>query len=141
MLLFTNLQQVNIFSSIQVRASIERVRNFEEIGIKKIRCTESSIILDFLNSRNWIQLMRPLHASLRNYGILIDLCERENNNQSNDKDNLYLMTTIYFTNHQKWQLVDFFKKIFMHYLCKNLFWMQILKIYSKVKAKISVPWQ
>ena len=52
MLLFTNLQQVNIFSSIQVRASIERVRNFEEIGIKKIRCTESSIILDFLNSRN-----------------------------------------------------------------------------------------
>ena len=110
MLLFTNLQQVNIFSSIQVRASIERVRNFEEIGIKKIRCTESSIILDFLNSRNWIQLMRPLHAGLRNYGILIDLCERENNNQSNDKDNLYLMTTIYFTNHQKWQLVDFSKK-------------------------------
>ena len=101
MLLFTNLQQVNIFSSIQVRASIERVRNFEEIGIKKIRCTESSIILDFLNSRNRIQLMRPLHAGLRNYGILIDLCERENNNQSNDKDNLYLMTTIYFTNHQK----------------------------------------
>ena len=45
--------------------------------------------------------MRPLHAGLRNYGILIDLCERENNNQSNDKDNLYLMTTIYFTNHQK----------------------------------------
>ena len=31
-----------------------------------------------------------------------------------------LMITVYFTYHQKEQLVDFFKEVSMHYLCKNL---------------------
>ena len=49
------------------------------------------------------------------------------------------MTTIYFTNHQKVQLVDILKKYPCIIYVKKLPWMWISKVCTQIKPKVSVP--